>query len=74
MSQLQTIICIIGNGEITGPGCSKHRYLNELVKRLTRYVFYNFITKYTDIFCLKNERSFSHFFNKKYWHISDINV
>ena len=42
-------------------------------------MFYNFITKYTDIFCWKNERSFcpasfSHFFNRKYWHIWDINV
>ena len=41
--------------------------------------FYNFITKYTDIFCWKKLekllqcKSFSHFFNKKYWHISDIN-
>ena len=35
----------------SGPGCSKHRYLNELVKRSTRLVFYDFIIKYTDIFC-----------------------
>ena len=53
----------------SGPGCSKHRKLNELVKRSTRLVFYDFITKYTDIFCC-----FSHFFNKKYWIISDIKV
>ena len=40
-------------------------------------MFYNFITKYTEFFCWKNERScksFSHFLNKKYWHIWDINV
>ena len=41
---------------------------------------YDFITKYTDIFCWKKWekllhcKSFSHFFNKKYWHIWDINV
>ena len=38
------------------------------------------MTKHTDIFRRKNERSFfksksfSHFFNKKYCQISDINV
>ena len=32
--------------------------LNKLVKRSTRYVCYNFITKYTRIFFWKNERSF----------------
>ena len=43
-------------------------------------VFYYFITKYTDIFFLKNERSFCHakpfhiFLNKKYKHTLDINV
>ena len=37
-------------------------------------MFYDFLTKYTDIFCWKNERSFPHFFNKKYLHIWDINV
>ena len=37
-------------------------------------MFYNFITKYTEFFCWKNERSFSHFLNKKYWHIWDISV
>ena len=37
-------------------------------------MLYGFITKYTDIFCGKNQRSFSHFFDKKYWHILDINV
>ena len=28
-------------------------YLNELVKRSTHYVFYDFTTKYTDIFVVK---------------------
>ena len=39
-------------------------------------MFYYFITKYTAIFCWKNERSksFSHFFNQKYWQIWGINV
>ena len=43
-------------------------------------MFYNFITKYTEFFCWKKERSFrsakaSHiFFNQKYRHIWDINV
>ena len=42
----------------TGPDCLKHGLLNEFVKRSARQVFYYFITKCTDIFCLKNERSF----------------
>ena len=43
--------------------------------QILRLSFYNFITKYTEIFCWKNERSFcTHFFNKKYWQISDIKV
>ena len=33
-----------------GPSFSKHHKLSKLVKRSTQ-VFYNFITKYTDIFC-----------------------
>ena len=43
-------------------------------------MFYNFITKYTENFCWKNWekllhcKSFSHFFNKKYWPIWDIHV
>ena len=43
-------------------------------------MFDNFVTKHTDIFCCKNERSFctakaSHiFFNQKYWHILDISI
>ena len=43
-------------------------------------MFYDFINKYTDMFGWINEWSFcaakaSHiFFNKKYWHIWDINV
>ena len=40
-------------------------------------MFYDFITKYTQIFCWKNKRSFctfSNFFDKKYWHICYINV
>ena len=43
-------------------------------------MFYDFITKYIENFCWKNESSFcnakaSHiFFNKKYWHVWDINV
>ena len=37
-------------------------------------MFYDFITKYTDIFVKKNERSFCTFFNKKNWRISDINI
>ena len=44
--------------------------LNELVKRSTREVFYDFITKYTEILLKKNERSFytakaSHIFSTK---------
>ena len=35
----------------SGPGCSKHHKLNELVNRSTREVFHNFISKYTEIFC-----------------------
>ena len=35
---------------------------------------YDFITTYTDIFCGKNEKSFLHFFNRKYWHIFYINI
>ena len=51
---------------------------NELVKRSTCYVLYDFIIKYTDIFCWKNERSFctvkaSHIFSKKNLGV-DINV
>ena len=34
-----------------GPNCSKHCELNELVKRSAHYVFYDFMTKYTEIFC-----------------------
>ena len=54
----------------TGPSCSKHRLFNELVNRSTRYVFYDFVIKYTDTFCRKNERSFctakaSHIFSTK---------
>ena len=43
-------------------------------------MFYNLITKYTDIFCWKKWekllhcKSFSHFFNKKYWQNLDINI
>ena len=43
-------------------------------------MFYDFITNYSDIFGRKNEKSFCNanafhiFFNKRYWHISDINV
>ena len=37
----------------SGPGCSKNRQLNELVKRSTRQEFYDFLTKYIDIFLLK---------------------
>ena len=38
-------------------------------------MFCDFITKNTDFFVEKNERSFcSQFFNKKYWHISDTDV
>ena len=38
---------------------SDYHHLNELVQRSTRYVFYDFITKYTDIFFVeKNVRSF----------------
>ena len=52
--------------------------LNELVKRSTREVFYDFITKYTEILLKKNEekllhcKSFSHFFNKNCWHTNII--
>ena len=42
-------------------------------------MFYDFITKYTDIFCCKNGESFciaktSDIFQQKYLHIWDINV
>ena len=43
-------------------------------------MYYNFIIKYTDIFVEKKCekllqcKSFSHLFNKKYWHILDIKV
>ena len=41
-------------------------------------MFYDFITKYTDIFVDKMREAFakaSHiFFNKKYWQISDVNI
>ena len=39
-----------------GPSSSKNRQLNELVKRSARLVFYNFITKYTDIFVEKIQK------------------
>ena len=59
------------------PSCSMHDQLNELVKRSTCQLFYNFITKYFDIFCCKNERSFctaktSHFFSTKNIGVSQI--
>ena len=38
-------------GNSSGPSCSKRRWLNKLVKRSSREVFYDFITKNTDIFC-----------------------
>ena len=44
-------------------------------------MFYDFITKYTDIFFFLKKwekllhcKSFSHFFDKKYWHNWDINI
>ena len=43
-------------------------------------MLYDFITKYTDIFCWKKWekllhcKSFSHFSNKKYWQISNIHM
>ena len=39
-------------------------------------MFYDFLTKYTDIFVEKMRecKSFLHFFNKKYWHIWDTNI
>ena len=37
-------------GVTSGPSCSKHFSVNWLIKRSTHLVFYNFITKYTDIF------------------------
>ena len=43
-------------------------------------MFYNLIPKYTDIFCWKKWeqllqcKSFSHFSNKKYWHVWNINA
>ena len=60
-----------------GPGCSKHRWPNELIKRLTHEVFYEFINKYIDIFVEKMRECFAMqklltFFQQKYWHISDI--
>ena len=61
------------------PSCSKYRELNELVKRSTRYVFYDLITKYIQYFCWKMEEvfallSFSHFFKTKFWQFSDISI
>ena len=53
----------------SGPSCSKHRKLNELIKRSTRSVFYDFITKYTEFFVEKMRESFTNFFDKKYWHV-----
>ena len=52
---------------LSGPSCSKHRYLNELVKRSTCKVFCNFITKYTNILVetMREAAKASHiFFNK----------
>ena len=49
----------ISGGRKPGPGCSKHRQLNELIKRSTRSVFYDFITKYTDIFVEKMREAFA---------------
>ena len=42
-------------------------------------MFYDFITKYTDIFCWKNAKNFAvqkllTFFQQKYWCIWDINI
>ena len=71
-------ICPLWKIRKSGTGCSKHCYLNELIMRSTRLVFYDFITKYTKMFCCKKLeklfhcKSFSHFFNKKYWHIWEI--
>ena len=51
-----------------GAGCSKHRQFNKHVKRSTCYVFYRFITKYTDIFVEKIREAFakaSHNFSTK---------
>ena len=49
---------------------------NEPVKRSSRYVIYDYITKYTDSFFVEQKRekllpckSFSHVFNKKYWRV-----
>ena len=61
---------------LSGPGCSKLTTwlvhvsfkFQTLISQIRQYfllkIFYDFITKYTDIFCWKNERSLSHFFNK----------
>ena len=48
----------IPNGR-SGAGCSKHCYLNELVKRSTHYVFYDCITRYIDIFVEKMREAFA---------------
>ena len=58
-----------------GPGCSKRRWLNELVKGHFVNCFSRFNTQYSDIFCWKNVSSFctakaTHiFFSKKFQHI-----
>ena len=57
----------------------KHRKLNELVKRSAHKCFYNFITKYTDIFAGKMREAFAlqtllTFLQQNYWHIYDINI
>ena len=57
----------------SGPGSSKHRYLNELIKMSIRKVFDDFITKYTEIFVEKMREALASqiFFNKNIG-ISDI--
>ena len=60
--------------------CSNVIYLGPVVQSIVSLtsslrgqivVFYYFITKYTNIFVEKMREAF---FNKKYWHILDINV
>ena len=54
----------------SGPGCSKHRYPNDVVKTTTRLEYAYYITKYIAIFVGKNARIFcnvrdSHIFPTK---------
>ena len=56
--------------KISGPGCSKHCWLNKLIKDHFVNCFSGFNTQYTDIFCRKNVSCFctvkaTHIFSAK---------